>query len=148
MTIVAKPGSKAYVLVASDVRRDDRAQAARPFKKLHGVVQAAMHRVSSIGRAGECVHHRSADDSGVVAGAQIPYTSRWISKALKVDDPCDVGPVHAIPGLLGGIATGFWAPMIPNGFHGYTVHFWPQVLATVAALAYSLIAGSAIFAFS
>ena len=57
------------------------------------------------------VHPLFAILIGVVAGAQIPITSRWISKALKVDDPCDVGPVHAIPGLLGGIAAGLWAPM-------------------------------------
>lgn len=93
------------------------------------------------------VHPLFAVLVGVVAGIQIPYTSRWLAKRLKIDDPCDVGAVHAIPGLFGGLAAGLWAPMIPDGFHGYTVHFWPQVLATAAALAYALIAGSTIFAF-
>src|SRR5207253_5980395 len=50
---------------------------------------------------------------GIVAGAQIPITARWMEKKLKLDDPCGVGPVHAVPGLLGGLAAGLWAPMIP-----------------------------------
>src|SRR5712671_4831446 len=91
------------------------------------------------------VHPLFAILIGVVAGAQIPYTSRWIAKALHVDDPCDVGPVHAIPGLLGGIAAGLWAPMIPNGFHGYTVHFLPQLIGTVTAIAYGLLTSVALF---
>ena len=91
------------------------------------------------------VHPLFAILIGVVAGAQIPITSRWISKALKVDDPCDVGPVHAIPGLLGGIAAGLWAPMIPNGFHGYTVHLGTQLIGTVAAIVYGLTAAVVVF---
>jgi hypothetical protein len=56
---------------------------------------------------------------GAIAGAQIPFTSKWIAERLRIDDPCDVGPVHALPGLLGGVAAGVWAPMMPNGFHGH-----------------------------
>src|SRR5207302_8449918 len=84
---------------------------------------------------------------GLVAGAQIPLTARWLERKLKIDDPCGVGPVHAIPGLLGGIAAGLWAPMMPNGFHGYTVHLLPQLIATAAALIYGIVAGTAIFSF-
>src|SRR5438270_699208 len=91
------------------------------------------------------VHPLFAILIGVVAGAQIPYTSRWIAKALRVDDPCDVGPVHAIPGLLGGIAAGLWAPMIPNGFHGYTVHLGAQLIGTAAAIVYGLTAAVVVF---
>src|SRR5947209_10976714 len=91
------------------------------------------------------VHPLFAILIGVVAGAQIPYTSRWISKALKVDDPCDVGPVHAIPGLLGGIAAGLWAPMITNGFHGYTVHLGAQLLGTGAPIVYGITAAVLVF---
>lgn len=82
---------------------------------------------------------------GAIAGAQIPFTSKWLAERLKIDDPCDVGPVHALPGLLGGIAAGAWAPMIPNGFHGYTLHMGAQLLAAGAALAYAFIAGIATF---
>jgi Amt family ammonium transporter len=82
---------------------------------------------------------------GVVAGAQIPFTARWMEKKLKIDDPCGVGPVHAIPGLLGGIAAGLWAPMIPHGFHGYTVHIGVQLLGTATAMAYGLIASVLLF---
>ena len=82
---------------------------------------------------------------GVVAGAQIPFTARWMEKKLKIDDPCGVGPVHAIPGLLGGIAAGLWAPMMPNGFHGYTVHLGVQLLGTATAIAYGLIASVVLF---
>ncbi|HSB75331.1 MAG TPA: CBS domain-containing protein, partial [Terriglobales bacterium] len=82
---------------------------------------------------------------GLAAGAQIPYTARWIEKRLKIDDPCGVGPVHATPGLLGGLAAGLWAPMIPHGFHGYTVHIWAQFVGTVTALAYALVAGVVVF---
>jgi CBS domain-containing protein len=49
------------------------------------------------------------------------------------------------PGLLGGLAAGLWAPMIPNGFHGYTVHFLPQLIGTVTAIAYGLVASVAVF---
>jgi len=35
--------------------------------------------------------------------------------------------------------------MIPNGFHGYTVHFGTQVLATALALIYALVAGAVTF---
>src|SRR5438270_7481967 len=38
---------------------------------------------------------------GAVAGAQIPWTSRWLKRKLQLDDPCDVGAVHAVPGILG-----------------------------------------------
>ena len=82
---------------------------------------------------------------GIVAGAQIPITARWMEKKLKLDDPCGVGPVHAVPGLLGGLAAGLWAPMIPNGFHGYTVHFWAQVVGTATAIAYGIIASLVLF---
>jgi CBS domain-containing protein len=76
---------------------------------------------------------------------QIPYTSRFLAQKLKLDDPCDVGPVHAIPGMVGGIAAGLWAPRMRDGFHGYAIHFWPQVLATVAAIAFGIVAAVLIF---
>jgi ammonium transporter, Amt family len=82
---------------------------------------------------------------GAVAGAQIPFTSRWLAERLRIDDPCDVGPVHALPGLLGGVAAGVWALMIPNGFHGYTLHMGAQILAAAAALVYAAAAGVATF---
>ncbi len=91
------------------------------------------------------VHPLFAVLIGVLAGAQIPFTARWMERKLKIDDPCGVGPVHAIPGLLGGLAAGFWAPMIPNGFHGYTVHFGVQVLGTATAIAYGLVASVVLF---
>jgi len=91
------------------------------------------------------VHPLFAVLIGVVAGAQIPYTARWIAKKLQLDDPCGVGPVHATPGLLGGLAAGLWAPMIPNGFHGYSVHLWAQFIATATALAYALVASVVLF---
>jgi Amt family ammonium transporter len=86
---------------------------------------------------------------GVAAGAQIPFTSAWIKRRLKIDDPCDVGPVHATPGLMGGIATGLWAPVIMahGGFHGYTVSMAVQIVATLAALGYALLAGTLAFKF-
>ena len=91
------------------------------------------------------VHPLFAIVIGLAAGAQIPFTARWIERKLKLDDPCGVGPVHATPGLLGGLAVGLWAPMIPHGFHGYTVHVWVQVLGTVTALAYALVASVILF---
>jgi ammonium transporter, Amt family len=91
------------------------------------------------------VHPLYAILIGVIAGAQIPFTARFIEKRLKIDDPCGVGPVHATPGLLGGLCAGLWAPMIPNGFHGYTIHFIPQLIATVAALVFALVSGVAVF---
>ncbi len=91
------------------------------------------------------VHPLYAIAIGVVAGAQIPWTARFIEKKLKLDDPCGVGPVHATPGLLGGLAAGLWAPMIPNGFHGYTVHVWAQFIGTATAIAYGIVASLALF---
>ncbi len=91
------------------------------------------------------VHPLYAVLVGVVAGAQIPLTSRWITKKLGLDDPCDVGPVHAIPGLLGGLAAGLWAPMIPNGFHGYSVRLSAQLIGTLAALLYGLASAAIVF---
>jgi len=91
------------------------------------------------------VHPLFAVLIGLIAGAQIPFTARFVAKKLKIDDPCGVGPVHATPGLLGGLAAGLWAPMIPNGFHGYTVHVWAQFLGTATALAYALVASVVLF---
>src|SRR5437764_1983899 len=91
------------------------------------------------------VHPLFAIVIGLVAGAQIPLTARWLERKLKLDDPCGVGPVHAIPGLLGGIAAGCWAPMIPNGFHGYTLHLWVQLFATACAIAYGVISAYVVF---
>jgi Amt family ammonium transporter len=82
---------------------------------------------------------------GAIAGAQIPFTSRILAERLKIDDPCDVGPVHALPGLLGGVAAGAWAPMMPHGFHGYTLHMGAQLLAAAVALVYAIVAGAATF---
>jgi len=36
------------------------------------------------------VHPLFAVAIGLVAGAQIPFTARWIEKKLKIDDPCGV----------------------------------------------------------
>lgn len=91
------------------------------------------------------VHPLFAVLIGVVAGAQIPFTSRLLREKLELDDPCDVGPVHAIPGIFGGLAAGLYAPFIPGGFHGYTVHFGVQVIGTAAALGYGLVAATLIF---
>src|SRR5436190_8517315 len=91
------------------------------------------------------VHPLFAIVIGLAAGAQIPFTARWIEKKLKLDDPCGVGPVHATPGLMGGIAAVLWAPMIPGGFHGYTVHIWAQFVGTATAIAYGLIASLVLF---
>ena len=82
---------------------------------------------------------------GVLAGAQIPWMTRFVANKLELDDPCGVGPVHATPGLLGGVAAGLWAPMIREGFHGYTVHMQAQLIGTAAALAYGLVAGVVMF---
>jgi Amt family ammonium transporter len=91
------------------------------------------------------VHPIYAIVLGLVAGAQIPFIAKFIERKLDIDDPCGVGPVHMTPGLLGGLAAGLWAPMIPNGFHGYTVHFLPQLIGTVTAIAYGLVASVAVF---
>jgi CBS domain-containing protein len=91
------------------------------------------------------VHPIYAIVVGIVAGVQIPFTARWMERKLKLDDPCGVGPVHAIPGLLGGLAAGLWAPMIPNGFHGYTVHLGVQVIGTATAIAYGIVASIILF---
>jgi len=91
------------------------------------------------------VHPLYAIAIGIVAGVQIPWTARFLEKRLKLDDPCGVGPVHAIPGLLGGLAAGLWAPMIPNGFHGYTVHLSVQVIGTAVAIVYGILASVALF---
>jgi CBS domain-containing protein len=91
------------------------------------------------------VHPLYAIVIGVIAGVQIPFTGRLLEKKFKLDDPCGVGPVHAIPGLLGGLAAGLWAPMIPNGFHGYTVHLGVQVIGTAVAIVYGIIASVVLF---
>lgn len=92
------------------------------------------------------VHPLFAVCIGALAGIQIPYTSKWLAERLKLDDPCDVGAVHAIPGLMGGLAVALWAPMMPHGFHGYTIHVWPQIFAVLFAIVFALVAGAAMFA--
>ncbi len=91
------------------------------------------------------VHPLYAILVGVVAGAQIPFTAKLVSKRLNLDDPCGVGPVHAIPGLLGAIVAGLWAPMIAGGFHGYTVRLGAQLVATAVVLIYGLVSAVAVF---
>jgi hypothetical protein len=41
ITVVGRPGPKSFLLIASEIRGDERGQALRPLKKLHGVVQSA-----------------------------------------------------------------------------------------------------------
>jgi CBS domain-containing protein len=82
---------------------------------------------------------------GVLAGAQIPWTSRLIKRVLKLDDPCDVGAVHALPGVMGAMLAGIWAPMIAGGFHGYTISFRAQLIGTVVTVAYAFVASAVIF---
>ena len=50
-------------------------------------------------------------------------------------------------GFVGGIATGLWAPAISHGFHGYSVSLPAQLIATCAALAYAIVAGTLTFKF-
>jgi preprotein translocase subunit YajC len=119
VTIVAKPGSKPYVLVASEVRRDDRAQAARSFKKLHGVVQAANAstvtvrtdegRLLSLDAAqikGQQPQVKSGDSTTVVyeEGAQRKLVARWFEpdQSRTAAAPADAGE--------------------PVSFHGYVVN--------------------------
>jgi ammonium transporter, Amt family len=82
---------------------------------------------------------------GLVAGAQIPFTSKFLYEKLGIDDPCDVGPVHAIPGVLGGALCGLAFIGMPHGFHGYTVALGAQLLATAAAIVYGVLSAGALF---
>ena len=82
---------------------------------------------------------------GVLAGAQIPWTSRLVKRVLKLDDPCDVGAVHAAPGVLGAVFAGLWAPMIVGGFHGYTISLRVQLIGTAVTVAYAFVASAVIF---
>jgi Amt family ammonium transporter len=82
---------------------------------------------------------------GAVAGAQIPVTTKFVSQKLKVDDPCGVGPVHAAPGLLGGLAVAVWAVIHPGDFNGYHVSIFAQVLGTLAALVFGIVSAIIIF---
>jgi Amt family ammonium transporter len=83
---------------------------------------------------------------GAVAGAQIPLTSKFLTEKLGIDDPCDVGAVHTIPGLLGGLSCALAGIGMPAGYHGYTISPKAQVIGTLAALSFGIVAGTAFFA--
>lgn len=119
VTIVGKPGPKSYLLVASDVRRDGGGQAAKSFKKLHGVVQSANAstvtlrtdegRLLSLDAAqikGQQPQVKSGDAATVVyeEGAQRKLIARWFE--------ADQSPTVAAPADAGD----------PVRFHGYVVN--------------------------
>ena len=90
-------------------------------------------------------HPLVATAVGVIAGAQIPFTSRLLSRKLKIDDPCDVGAVHAIPGLFGGAVAGLAGIGMPAGYHGYTISAAAQLIGTAAAIGYGIVAALILF---
>src|SRR5947209_11916240 len=82
---------------------------------------------------------------GLVACASIPLSSKLLSEKFEIDDPCDVGAVHAVPGLIGGMAAGLaWIGM-PKGYHGYIINPKAQLIGTAVAVVYGIVAASVLF---
>jgi hypothetical protein len=128
VTIVGKPGPKSYLLVASDVRREDRGQAAKSFKKLHGVVQSATASTVTIrtdeGRLvsldatqikGQQPQVKSGDAMTAIyeEGAQRKLIARW----LEPDQSTAAAPADAGE---------------PVRFHGYVVNVTDTALVVRA----------------
>lgn len=113
VTVVGKPGATSHTIIASDLRRDDRSQALRTFKKVHGVVQSANvsdvtfrtdeGRLLSVDLApitGQQLQLRSGDAMTLVyeEGAERRILPRWVeldrSTTTAATDAADQVRLH------------------------------------------------------
>ncbi len=81
---------------------------------------------------------------GFVAGIACFFTVDLLKERFRVDDALDVFAVHGVGGIWGALATGLFADEAISGieganglFFGNPEQLWFQLVATVAALAFS-----------
>jgi Amt family ammonium transporter len=83
---------------------------------------------------------------GFGAGVFCFFTVDLLKQRLKIDDALDVFAVHGVGGIWGALATGLFADAAYSGgegvgfdglFFGNPEQLWNQVVATVAAIAFS-----------
>ncbi len=81
---------------------------------------------------------------GFGAGVLCFFTVDLLKQRLKIDDALDVFAVHGVGGIWGAIATGLFADSAYGGvdglFFGNPELVWFQIVATVAAIAFSGVA--------
>lgn len=80
---------------------------------------------------------------GFGAGIACFFTVDLLKQRLKIDDALDVFAVHGVGGIWGALATGLFADSTYGGvdglFFGNPEQFWNQIVATVAAIAFSAV---------
>ena len=81
---------------------------------------------------------------GFVAGIACFFTVDLLKERFRIDDALDVFAVHGVGGIWGALATGLFADEAISGveganglFFGNPEQLWFQLVATVAALAFS-----------
>ena len=78
---------------------------------------------------------------GLGAGILCPLALDFVKERLGIDDALDVFAVHGIGGIWGALATGLFADEAIGGkdglFFGAPEQLWYQIVATVAAIAFS-----------
>jgi Amt family ammonium transporter len=111
-----------------------------------GAAAGAVAGLVGITPAAGFVGPASAIVIGFGAGLFCCLALELIKERLKIDDALDVFAVHGIGGIWGAIATGLFADAAFSGgegvgfdglFFGNPEQLWYQVVATVAAIAFS-----------
>lgn len=83
-------------------------------------------------------------------GGLIMYFGTGLLERLRIDDPVGAVPVHAMAGIWGTLAVGFFAEMPYADFNGLlfggsAMHLWTQAVGVTAVAAWSLSASYAVF---
>jgi len=111
-----------------------------------GAAAGAVAGLVGITPAAGFVGPASAIVIGFGAGLFCCLALEFVKERLKIDDALDVFAVHGIGGIWGALATGLFADATYSGgegvgfdglFFGSPEQLWYQVVATVAAIAFS-----------
>jgi Amt family ammonium transporter len=106
-----------------------------------GAAAGAVAGLVAITPAAGFVGTASAIVIGFGAGLFCCLGLEFVKERLKIDDALDVFAVHGIGGIWGALATGLFADAAFGGvdglFFGNPEQLWNQVVATVAAIAFS-----------
>ena len=80
---------------------------------------------------------------GLIAGAQLPIVFELVSEKLKIDDVCEVFPVHGSAGILGTLMMPFVA--VPGAVDSVANQFIAQLVGVVIICGWTLTATAIIW---
>ena len=91
----------------------------------------------------DIMHPIGALLTGGVAGGLFVFAFTYCQNKLKIDDVLGVWPLHGLCGLWGGVAAGIFGLEMLGGLGG--VSFMAQLIVSLLACAYALIAGFLVY---